>query len=109
MPPEDVATFVKRVREAWQEAGREGSPHIMALRYFGLGDTSDESHHNLADYYKPMGEEVANYIASSAFRSPEAIREAVAQYEEAGVDEFFIDPSVADPDQVDLLAEVVFS
>ena len=108
MPPGDVATFVAKVRDAWQQAGRAGSPHIMALRYFGLGDTAEESQRNLADYYSPMGADVANYIAGSAFRTPEAIREAVQQYGEAGVDEFFIDPSVADPDQVDLLAEVVF-
>ena len=109
MPADAVAEFSGKVRAAWAEAGREGQPQIVALRYFGLGDTEQESRRNIVDYYTPMGAETAEYIAGSVFRTPEAIREALAQYEEAGVDELFIDPSVADPAQVDLLAEVVFS
>jgi hypothetical protein len=38
-----------------------------------------------------------------------AIREALAAYEAVGVDEFILDPTVADPDQVDLLAEIVYN
>jgi hypothetical protein len=32
----------------------------------------------------------------------------VKAYADAGVDELFLDPTVADPDQVDLLAEAAF-
>jgi hypothetical protein len=55
-----------------------------------------------------MGEEVAGMIAGGALRSPDAIKGAIAAYEAAGVDELILDPSVADPEQVDLLAEVAF-
>lgn len=76
--------------------------------YLGLGGNEDRQRDNIIDYYKPMGMETAEWIANSLLQTPEAIREAITQYEEAGVDEFMIDPALADPDQVDLLANVVF-
>jgi alkanesulfonate monooxygenase SsuD/methylene tetrahydromethanopterin reductase-like flavin-dependent oxidoreductase (luciferase family) len=109
MAPDDVAAFAAQVRDAWSAAGREGAPRVTALVYFGLGDTEQRSRDNLEHYYAPMGPEVAQMIAGGALRSGEAIRGAMAAYEAAGVDELILDPSVADVDQVDLLAEVVFS
>ena len=43
VPPQMVAPFVERVRAAWRDAGREGSPRIVALNYFSLGDTEERS------------------------------------------------------------------
>lgn len=108
MPPDAVAPFAARVRSAWQDAGREGSPRIAALVYFSLGDTEERSRSALLDYYEPMGPEIAQMIAGSALRSPEAIAGAVEAYAAAGVDELLLDATVSDPTQVDLLAEVVF-
>jgi hypothetical protein len=48
-------------------------------------------------------------IASGAHRSPAAIRDVIAAFQEAGVDELILDPTVGDPAQVDLLAEVALS
>jgi hypothetical protein len=45
-------------------------------------------------------------IAGSALRSPEAVRDAMQAYEDAGVDELVLDPTVSDLDQVAPLAEV---
>jgi hypothetical protein len=92
----------------WTAAGKEGDPRIAALVYFGLGDTEEQSRNNLLHYYKPMGEEVAGMIAGGALRSADAVSGAIAAYEAAGVDELILDPTVPDPDQVDLLADVVF-
>jgi alkanesulfonate monooxygenase SsuD/methylene tetrahydromethanopterin reductase-like flavin-dependent oxidoreductase (luciferase family) len=108
MPPDAVADFGQKVRDAWAGAGKEGAPRIAALVYFGLGDTDEQSRNNLLDYYKPMGDEVAGMIAGGALRSADAIRGAISAYEAAGVDELILDPTVADPDQVDLLADVAF-
>ena len=105
MPPDAVAEFAGKVRDAWQTAGRDGSPHIVALAYFGLGDEA-KSTANLRDYYTPMGDQVADMIAGSALRSADAIRGAIKAYEAAGVDELVLDPTLADPAQVDQLAEV---
>jgi alkanesulfonate monooxygenase SsuD/methylene tetrahydromethanopterin reductase-like flavin-dependent oxidoreductase (luciferase family) len=105
MPPDAVADFAGRVRSAWQEAGRPGSPRIVALVYFGLGDTEQESRSNVRHYYQPMGEQMAGMIADSVLRSPEAVAGALQAYEQAGVDELVLDATVPDPGQVDLLAE----
>ena len=107
VPPDVAGAFAERVRAAWRDAGREGSPRIAALAYFSLGDTEQQSRDYLLDYYQPMGGDVAEMIAGGALRSPEAIRGAVAAFAEAGVDELVLDPTVPDPDQVDMLAEVV--
>lgn len=107
LPPDAVADMIKRVQAAWEDAGREGRARIVALAYFGLGDTLDESHAALMDYYAPRGEEVATMIADSALRTPDAIEGAVAAFADVGVDELILDPTVSSPDQVDLLADVV--
>jgi alkanesulfonate monooxygenase SsuD/methylene tetrahydromethanopterin reductase-like flavin-dependent oxidoreductase (luciferase family) len=105
VPPQMVAPFVERVRAAWRDAGREGSPRIAALNYFGLGDTEDRSRGYLLDYYGFLGPDVAEMIAGGAHRSPEAVRDIVVAFAEAGVDELILDPTVGDPAQVELLAE----
>ena len=104
VPPQMVAPFVERVRGAWRDAGREGSPRIVALNYFGLGDTEERSRRYLLDYYGFLGE-YAEMIAGGAHRSAEAVKDVVAAFAEAGVDELILDPTVGDPEQVDLLAE----
>ncbi len=107
LPPDATAGMAQKVQAAWSEAGREGRPRIVALAYFSLGDTLETSRRYLLDYYRPAGEDTAEMIAGSALRSPEAITGAIEAYREAGVDELILDPTVPDPDQVDLLAEVV--
>ena len=105
-PPDAIRAFAEKVRAAWTSAGRDGEPKIMALAYFALGDTDKDSRAYLMDYYEPMGPEVAQMIAGSALRTPEAIKGAIAAMAGAGVDELILDPTVSDPDQVDRLAEV---
>jgi alkanesulfonate monooxygenase SsuD/methylene tetrahydromethanopterin reductase-like flavin-dependent oxidoreductase (luciferase family) len=105
-PPDQLAPFVKRIRDAWKEAGREGEPRIVALSYYSLGEgTEGASRQYLEDYYRftGMGDKIADWVP----RSPEAIKQAAQAFEEAGVDELIFDPTVADLEQVDLLAKVV--
>jgi alkanesulfonate monooxygenase SsuD/methylene tetrahydromethanopterin reductase-like flavin-dependent oxidoreductase (luciferase family) len=107
VPPQMVAPFVERVRAAWRDAGRDGSPRIVALNYFSLGGTEDQSRGYLLDYYGFLGPEMAEMIAGGAHRTPAAIRDVVAAFAAAGIDELVLDPTVSDPAQVDLLAEAV--
>lgn len=107
MPPDVIGQMREKVRSAWQDAGREGEPRIVALLYYSLGDVEQESRENLEDYYIPRGSDVAEMIAGSALRDAQAIKAAMQAYEDVGVDELVLDPSVADVDQVDRLAEVV--
>lgn len=106
LPPEAVGEMAEKVREAWSDRAREGKPKIVALAYYGLGDTEEESRANVLDYYEPGGMD-AEMIADSVLRSPEAISGAIEGFAQAGVDELILDPTVPDPAQVDLLAEVV--
>jgi alkanesulfonate monooxygenase SsuD/methylene tetrahydromethanopterin reductase-like flavin-dependent oxidoreductase (luciferase family) len=106
VPPQVAAPFIERVRSAWREGGRAGNPRIAALNYFSLGDTEEQSRASMLDYYAPMGRDTAEMIAGGVLRSPEAIREAIAGFAEIGVDELILDPTVPDPAQVQLLAEV---
>jgi alkanesulfonate monooxygenase SsuD/methylene tetrahydromethanopterin reductase-like flavin-dependent oxidoreductase (luciferase family) len=108
MPPDPVRAMVERVQAAWSRAGRQGRARIVALTYFSLGDTVEASRSYLLDYYTPMGRATAQMIAGNAHRSREAIAGAVEAYADVGVDELVFDPTVADPQQVDLLADVVF-
>lgn len=106
LPPDAVAGMVEKVRSAWTEGGRDGQPRITALAYFSLGDTEELSRRYVLDYYGPMGSEVAEMIAGSVLRSEEAISGAIDAYAAVGVDELILDPTVADPGQVDALAGV---
>jgi hypothetical protein len=51
----------------------------------------------MLDYDKPQGAAVAERIVGNALRSPEAILEALKEYEEIGLDELILDPTVSDP------------
>jgi probable F420-dependent oxidoreductase len=105
-PAEQIALHVARVREAWSEAGREGEPKIAALCYFGLGDgAAERARTYLTDYYGPMGEA----MAAANPMTPEAVTERIGAYRSIGVDELFFDPTSADLDQVEALAEVALA
>jgi alkanesulfonate monooxygenase SsuD/methylene tetrahydromethanopterin reductase-like flavin-dependent oxidoreductase (luciferase family) len=105
--PEQAAQMAARVRAGWQEAGRDGEPRISALAYFSLGDEhTDASRGYLLDYYAGLGE-WAPRIADGALRGASAIRSRAAEFEDAGVTELYLDPTVASLDQVDRLADVV--
>jgi len=106
-PPEMAAGAIQEFRKAWEAAGGIGRPRIVALSYFSLGEEhTAESLHNLRTYYGFLGD-WAEQVAEGAPRTPEAVRQQAAAFEKAGVDELIFDPSVADLDQVDLLADAI--
>ena len=94
-------------RAAWTEAGRDGSPRLMALSYFALGDDARaRADSYLKDYYSFVGPAV-EHIAAGAMTTPEHIAQRVAELAEAGCDELILFPCVPDPAQVDLLADAL--
>ncbi|HEU5001936.1 MAG TPA: LLM class flavin-dependent oxidoreductase [Actinomycetota bacterium] len=109
LPPDAVIANRARAEAAWQQAGRADQPRVVALIYFGLGDTQQASYDYLIDYYKAGGMEFAEMVAGSPPRSAEALAGAIGAYAATGIDELILDPTFADPDQVDLCAEVVFN
>lgn len=107
LPPDAVAGLVERVQSAWADSSRDGRAKIVALAYFSLGDTAEDSRRYLLDYYQLMGSETAEMIAGSALRSVDSLTAAIDAHAQVGVDELILDPTVSDPEQVDLLAEAV--
>jgi alkanesulfonate monooxygenase SsuD/methylene tetrahydromethanopterin reductase-like flavin-dependent oxidoreductase (luciferase family) len=106
-PPEMAAGAIEGFRAAFQRAGGQGQPRIVALSYFSLGDEhTEESLHNLRTYYGFLGD-WAEGIAMGTPRTPSAVQEVAAAFERLGVDELIFDPTVANLDQVDRLADVV--
>jgi hypothetical protein len=99
--------MVPRIRQAWREAGRDGEPRLAALAYFSLGeDQTEASRRYLRDYYGFVGE-WADRVVEGALRSEDAVRGAVAAFEDAGITELTFDPTTTSLDQVDRLADLV--
>jgi alkanesulfonate monooxygenase SsuD/methylene tetrahydromethanopterin reductase-like flavin-dependent oxidoreductase (luciferase family) len=106
-PPNQIAPVAARVRAAWREAGKPGEPRILALAYFSIGDDVEEaSKAYLRHYYGFLGQ-YAEMIAGGALRGAATIKGALAAYEDAGVDQLVLDPTVADLSQVERLADAV--
>lgn len=105
--PEMMAAMAEKIRGAWHEAGREGEPRLVALSYFALGPKAAQgAARYLRDYYGYLGEWVER-IAQSAPTSPEALEELVGAFDDVGVDELIFDPTIAELDQIDRLADVL--
>jgi hypothetical protein len=79
----------------------------VALCYFSIQEgRADDSKAYLRDYYGWLGQ-WADGIVEGTPRGPDAVRDTVQRYRDAGVDELILDPTVADLGEVDLLAEAV--
>jgi alkanesulfonate monooxygenase SsuD/methylene tetrahydromethanopterin reductase-like flavin-dependent oxidoreductase (luciferase family) len=104
---DQVGPFADRVRAAWKASGRPGQPKIAALTYYSMAeDRIEDSRRSLLDYYAFLGE-WAERIADGAPRGTGAVRQTARSFEDAGVDELIFDPTVADLQEVDLLADAV--
>lgn len=106
-PVEHTAPYAKRVRDAWTTASRSGEPRIATLAYFSLGEDAEEASRDyLLNYYRVIGD-YAQVIAESALRSTSQLRDTVKASEDAGFTELYLDPTVAQLDQIDRLADAV--
>jgi alkanesulfonate monooxygenase SsuD/methylene tetrahydromethanopterin reductase-like flavin-dependent oxidoreductase (luciferase family) len=107
-PPDAVAESKRKMKAAWADAGREGTPYVGALAYFSLGDRAEEdARPYLGDYYAWLGEETAGQIIAGAAKDADTINAYLRAFEEAGVDELILFPCSSDAEQVDLLADAV--
>jgi alkanesulfonate monooxygenase SsuD/methylene tetrahydromethanopterin reductase-like flavin-dependent oxidoreductase (luciferase family) len=104
-PPRAFASAAAKALAAWSDLGRPGRPALWGQAYFALGDEAAGEAY-LLDYYAFTGPFAAK-IAAGNLTSPRAIRDFVRAYEEAGCDELVLLPTVADPGQLDRLADVL--
>jgi alkanesulfonate monooxygenase SsuD/methylene tetrahydromethanopterin reductase-like flavin-dependent oxidoreductase (luciferase family) len=99
------SAFVEKLMGAWREAGRDGTPKLVAMTYYSLDVPDEQASAYVLDYYEPMGGGLADMIAGTVLRSPQAIKETVSAAAEAGIDELILSPTVSDLAQVQKLAD----
>lgn len=106
-PPADAAKVLARVVEAWRAGGRQEPPRLAALAYFALGDDAVDAGLAYLRGYYGFAPPYAELTASRALRTPQAVRDAISAFEDAGFTELYLDPTTAQLDQVDRLADIV--
>jgi alkanesulfonate monooxygenase SsuD/methylene tetrahydromethanopterin reductase-like flavin-dependent oxidoreductase (luciferase family) len=107
LPPEMMQQMFGAAQAAWQEAGRSGEPRLVAARYFRLGLNSQEPGEGYIRDYYAFDSDTAEQVVQSLLTTPESIKEAMQSYEGIGADELILWPTVADPEQIDRLADAV--
>lgn len=105
-PPPMAARRFEAARAAWQNAGRDGSPRLVSLMHFSLGDTA-VGRSNLFDYHR-LARDHVDVVVDGLADTADKVRVAVKQYDELGVDEVIFSPATDDLSDVARLAEVVF-
>jgi alkanesulfonate monooxygenase SsuD/methylene tetrahydromethanopterin reductase-like flavin-dependent oxidoreductase (luciferase family) len=106
-PPRAFASAATRAFAAWADLGRPGRPALWGQGYFALGEGAEDAGRSyLRDYYAFTGP-FAEKIAAANLTTPQAIKDFVRGYEDAGCDELVLLPTVGRLDQLDRLAEVL--
>jgi alkanesulfonate monooxygenase SsuD/methylene tetrahydromethanopterin reductase-like flavin-dependent oxidoreductase (luciferase family) len=102
-----VAQLYGLVRQAWQEAGRQGRPQLVCTAYFALGTGAlERGGAYLRAYYAYMGqrsEKMAQWMVST----PQDLRSTRDRYQAIGADELILWPCVADLDQLYLVLDAL--
>ena len=104
-PPRAFASAAEKARAAWVEAARPGEPALWGQSYFTLTDPAAGDAY-MRDYYAFTGGFVER-IAAGLLTTPEAVREQVRGYADAGCDELVLLPATSNPEELDRLAEVI--
>ena len=99
----------ERVREAWQEAGRDTAPQRVAGFWYCLAPNADEKlKAYVYKYIKVIGEAPARAMSGSVDRSsPDAVRASLDAYEELGVEECWLNSATSDTAEIEGLLEVI--
>jgi alkanesulfonate monooxygenase SsuD/methylene tetrahydromethanopterin reductase-like flavin-dependent oxidoreductase (luciferase family) len=104
-PARAFKSAADRALAAWYDAGRPGQPRLVGTGYFALGGREAEGREFLRHYYRFVGP-FAERIADGILTSGDAVSELAGGYAEAGCDELVLFPTVADIEQLHLLAEL---
>ena len=93
--------------EAWKAAARSGRPRFVASLPCALGpNAAERAGANVRDYYAFLGL-LADRVAGAVATSPEAIKDGIRAFEDAGVDELVLGAAIPELDQVDRLADLL--
>jgi len=86
IPAPMVAPSFDAVRAGWKDAGRAGSPRLVAVAYYTIGDI-DKGRANVWDYYSSGGEQFAGLMTESISHGADGVKATMAAFEEIGADE----------------------
>ena len=94
---------------AWERAGRDGRPRLIAATHFALGPGARESYEaHVQRYYGYSTELMSEALSGDAPTSPDAIRATIRRFRDAGIDELVFTATTSDTmDSLDRLAEAV--
>ena len=106
-PAAMVGPFFDQARQAWADAGRDGSPRLVALAYYALG-TSTRAR-DVFDYYSVLGKETADMVSGTFPSDSDSVRDVVQQFKDLGADELIFNTTVPHLDQIQQLADVVLT
>jgi alkanesulfonate monooxygenase SsuD/methylene tetrahydromethanopterin reductase-like flavin-dependent oxidoreductase (luciferase family) len=106
LPAPVIEPMFAAARQAWCDAGRDGSPRLVAVAYFVFGD-AERGRSSVRDYYEAIGDEFADAEAQSVHVGADGARTAVESFEAIGADELILHPTIADIDEVGKLADAV--
>ena len=107
-PPRTFERAADKMRTAWTDLGRTGTPLLWAQGYFALGgrDEVEEGRSYIPPPPPPTGP-FAEKIAEGMLATPQAVAQFVRGYAEAGCDELVLLPALADIEQIDRLRDVL--
>lgn len=99
----------ERVVDEWQKAGRDTAPERIAGFWCSSAPDADAKlKAYVYKYLKVIGEKPANYMSSMCDRStPDAIRASLDAYEEAGVEECWLNTATAEIAEIDGIQEII--
>jgi alkanesulfonate monooxygenase SsuD/methylene tetrahydromethanopterin reductase-like flavin-dependent oxidoreductase (luciferase family) len=105
--PSWAGTLIDAVRKSWKEHGRDGEPRIVAQVNVALGgdEVVEDARASMGAYYGSFTN--ADYMLAGMLTAPEAIRQAIEQFEGLGVDEVMLYCWGRDPGQADRIADLL--
>ena len=106
VPAPSVAPMFDAARTAWRDAGRNGTPRLVAIGYFAFAD-EERGRNNVYDYYRVLGDERANQIAHSVHIGAAGVKSAAESFAAIGADELILNPAVDDLDEIGKLADAL--
>ena len=103
----DREVYFRMAEDAWKAHGRPGKPWLVANTRFGLGqEVQKQTEANIYHYYRTLGP-AATFRSKVFLSSPKAVRQAIQELGDVGVDEILLSPGVPELDQIDRLADLV--
>jgi alkanesulfonate monooxygenase SsuD/methylene tetrahydromethanopterin reductase-like flavin-dependent oxidoreductase (luciferase family) len=108
---EATEQMLERAENAWQDAGRDEAPQRIGGFWYSLAPNAEQELQDYVfKYLEVFGEAAARNIAKTMTRhSPDAVRAAIDDMEEAGCEEIFPVSATADLAEIDELEKILAS